>query len=148
MDDFKSTLLAFPVLCPIDYRSDVPVILSVDTSYIAVGFILSQCNPVNLRLRYHARFESITLNDSECRFSQPKLELYGLYRDLQALKLYLIGVCNLIVEVDAKYIEGMLENPDIAPSTSINRWIVSILMFHFTLVHVSGMHHGPGGLSR
>ena len=42
----------------------------------------------------------------------------------------------------------MLENPDIAPSASINRWIVSILMFHFTLVHVPGMHHGPDRLSR
>jgi hypothetical protein len=33
-------------------------------------------------------------------------------------------------------------------STSINRWILSILMFHFTLVHVPGTHHGPDGLSR
>ena len=40
----------------------------------------------------------------------------------------------------------MLANPDIAPSASINRWILSILMFHFTLVHISGMHHGPDGL--
>jgi hypothetical protein len=42
----------------------------------------------------------------------------------------------------------MLSNPDIAPSASINRWIVSILTFHFTLVHVAGTHHGPDGLSR
>ena len=42
----------------------------------------------------------------------------------------------------------MLLNPDIALSTSINRWIVSILMFHFTLVHVPGTFHGPDGLSR
>jgi hypothetical protein len=52
------------------------------------------------------------------------------------------------VEVDAKYIKGMLANPDIAPSASINRWILGILMFHFTLVHVPGTHHGPDGLSR
>ena len=30
-----------------------------------------------------------------------------------------------------KYIKGMLANPDIAPSASINRWIVSMLMFPF-----------------
>jgi hypothetical protein len=54
----------------------------------------------------------------------------------------------MIVEVDAKYIKGMLLNPDIAPSASINRWILSILMFHFTLVHVPGTHHRPDGLSR
>jgi len=42
----------------------------------------------------------------------------------------------------------MLANPDIAPSASINRWIVSILMFHFKLVHVPSAFHGPDGLSR
>ena len=51
------------------------------------------------------------------------------------------------MEVDAKYIKGMLKNPDIAPLASINRWILLILMFHFTLVHVPGSHHGPDGLS-
>ena len=62
--------------------------------------------------------------------------------------MYLIGVRNLIVEVDARYIKGMLTNPDLEPSASINRWIVSILTFHFTLVHVPGTSHGPDGLSR
>jgi hypothetical protein len=148
MKDLKDALLASPALKPIDYTSEAPVILSVDTSYIAVGFILSQCDPNNTKLRYFAKFGSITLNEREARFSQPKLELYGLYRALRALKLYLLGVRNLVVEVDAKYIKGMLANPDIAPSASINRWILGILMFHFTLVHVPGTHHGPDGLSR
>ncbi|KAG6808853.1 hypothetical protein H0H93_016410 [Arthromyces matolae] len=42
----------------------------------------------------------------------------------------------------------MLANPDIQPSASINRWIVAILMYHFELVHVKGVFHGPDGLSR
>jgi hypothetical protein len=42
----------------------------------------------------------------------------------------------------------MLSNPDISPSASINWWIVTILTFHFDLVHIPGMHHGPDGLSR
>jgi len=148
MEDLKQALLKSPALRPIDYKSEAPVILSVDTSHIAVGFILSQCEPNNPKLRYHSRFGSITLNERESRFSQPKLELYGLFRALSSLKLYLIGVRNLIIEVDAQYIKGMLRNPDIAPSASINRWILGILMFHFTLVHVPGTHHGPDGLSR
>jgi len=82
MDDLKKALLTSPSLQPIDYESNSPVILSVDTSQIAVGYILSQCDPDNPKLRYHARFGSITLNECECRFSQPKLELYGLYRAL------------------------------------------------------------------
>ena len=76
------------------------------------------------------------------------MEIYGLYRALRALRLWLVGVRNLVVEVDARYIKGMLANPDIVPSASINRWIMSILTFHFSLVHVPGERHAPDGLSR
>ena len=148
MDDLKDALINSSALRPIDYKSESSVILSVDTSNIAIGYLLSQCDPLDTKRRYYAKFGSITLNAREARFSQPKLELYGLYRTLRALKLILIGVRNLVVEVDASYIKGMLRNPDVAPSASINRWIVSILMFHFNLVHVPGSHHGPDGLSR
>jgi hypothetical protein len=147
-EDLKKALLESPALRPIDYTSGAAVILAVDTSYIAVGYILSQCDIDDPKRRYFARFGSLTLNERETRFSQPKLELYGLFRALRALRLYLIGLRNLVIEVDAKYIKGMLANPDIAPSASINRWILSILMFHFELVHVPGTFHGPDGLSR
>jgi len=148
MNDLKDALLKSPALRPLDYDSDAPIILSVDTSHIAVGYLLAQCDLDNPRLRYYAKFGSLTLNDREARFSQAKLELYGLYRTFRALKGLLIGIRNLVVEVDAKYIKGMLKNPDVAPSASMNRWILSILMFHFKLVHVPGSHHGPDGLSR
>ena len=52
------------------------------------------------------------------------------------------------MEVDARYIKGMLANPNLTPSASMNRWIVSILLFHFTLIHVPSTRHGPNGLSR
>jgi hypothetical protein len=147
-NDLKDALVKSPALKPIDYASESPVILAVDTSMIAVGFYLCQCDLDNPRLRHFARFASITLNDRESRFSQPKLELYGLFRAFSLFKLYVIGIRNLIVETDARYIKGMLANPDIAPSASINRWIVAILTFHFELVHVPGVRHGPDGLSR
>ena len=60
------------------------------------------------------------LNQRESQFSQPKLDLYGLYQALQTLKLHLIGVRNLLIEVDVKYIKGMLSHPDVAPLASIN----------------------------
>jgi hypothetical protein len=147
-EDLKDALIHSPALRPIDYSSIVPVILSVDTSHIAVGFLLAQCDLEDLSRRFYARFGSITLNDREARFSQAKLELYGLYRALRAWKIYLIGVRNIVVEVDARYIKGMLANPDLAPGASMNRWILAILTFHFTLVHVPGVSHRPDGLSR
>jgi hypothetical protein len=147
-EKLKKALLESPALRPINYRSPAPVILAVDTSYIAIGFFLCQCDEDNPCIRYYNHFESITLNDREARFSQAKLEIYSLYRALRKLALYLIGVRNLIVEMDARYVKGMLQNPDIAPSASINCWILSILTFHFELVHVPGTMHGPDGLSR
>jgi hypothetical protein len=147
-EDLKTALLESPALHAIDYTSSAPVILAVNTSYITVGFQLCQCNVTMPPRHYYHRFCSITLNDRESKYSQPKLEIYSLYHALRALCLYLIGVRNLVVEVDARYIKGMLSNPDISPSASINRWIVAILTFHFDLVHVPGTHHGPNGLSR
>ena len=146
-EDLKQGLLDSPALRPINYNSDAPVILAVDTSHHAVGFHLCQCDEDDPRKRQYARFGSITLNDRESRFSQPKLELYGLYRALSALKMYLIGVRNLVIEVDARYIKGMLTNPDLNPQSSINRWILSILTFHFTLIYIPGTFHGPDGMS-
>ncbi len=147
-EDLKQALLSSPALRAINYDSSSPVILAVDTSWIAIGFHLCQCDENNPRIRYYNRFGSITLNDREQRFSQAKLEIYGLFRSLQALRLYLIGVRTLVVEVDARYIKGMLNNPDLAPNAAINRWIMAILTFHFKLVHVPGSMHGPDGLSR
>ncbi|KNZ79561.1 hypothetical protein J132_09245 [Termitomyces sp. J132] len=57
--------------------------------------------------------------------------------------MYLIGVRNLIIEVNTCYIKGMLQNLDIQPSASMNCWIMAILMFHFELVHVKGTFHSP-----
>lgn len=147
-EDLKQAVLDSPALKPLNYKSDAPVILAVDTSYIAVGFYICQANIKDPKKRYYSRFGSITLNNREQRFLQPKLEIYGLFRSLRAMRMYLLGVQNLVVEVDARYIKGMLQNPDIVPSASINRWILAILTFHFTLVHVPGTLHGPDGLSQ
>ena len=147
-DALKTALLSSPALRPIDYASKSPVILGVDTSSIAVRYLLCQCDADNLHICRYMRFGSITLNDHESHFSQPKLELYGLFHSLCLLKMYLIGTWNLIVEVNTRYIKGMLSNPDITPLPSVNCWIISILLFHFTLIHVPGTWHGPNGLSR
>ncbi|KIK12284.1 hypothetical protein PISMIDRAFT_18852 [Pisolithus microcarpus 441] len=76
--------------------------------------------------RYPARFGSITLNDREWRYSQAKLELFGLFRALHDVRLHIFG-----------------------PNATINRWITSILLFNFKLVHVpAAKHAAPDGLSR
>jgi hypothetical protein len=146
-DDLKACITQAPILVPIDYRSGRMIILSVDTSYIAVGFILSQ---VGADGKVHpARYGSIPMNEREARYSQPKLELYGLFRALRATRYWIVGVPNLTVELDAKYVQGMIKAPDMQPSASENRWIQGILRFDFKIVHVPATRHkGPDALSR
>jgi hypothetical protein len=143
----KKLISSPPALRPIDYKSDNPIIVSVDTSKIAIGFILSQLDE-NGKKR-PARYGSLPVSEVESRYSQSKLELYGLYRALRHWRLYIVGAKKLTIEVDAKYIKDMLKNPDLQPSNVLNRWIQGILTFDFKLVHVPGSKFkGPDGLSR
>jgi len=136
-----------PALRPIDYHCGRPLILSVDTSVMGIGFVLSQEDENGRRVP--ARYGSLPLKDVECKYGQSKLELYGLMRALMRFRAYIGGISNLIVEVDASSIEGMLKRPDVQPSATINRWISCIKDYDFTLVHVpASQHKAPDALSR
>ena len=116
MDTLKSAILSSPAIRPLNYSSSNEVILAVDSSHITVGYILSQ---VDNNAKHHpARFGSIMWNDRKSRYSQAKLELYGLFRALRSIKVWIIGIKNFTVEVDTQYIKGMLNNPHIQPNTS------------------------------
>lgn len=135
-------------LKPLDYENGGDIVLAVDTSYMAVGFYIYQEDKVEPAKKTYARFGSIKLKDHEARYSQPKRELFGLKKALEDNRMLLIGCRKLVVETDAKYIDGMLRNPDMMPNATINRWIEEILLFHFTLRHKAGKTFGPDGLSR
>lgn len=147
MEQLKAAIASSTALRPINYLSDLPVILAVDSSFIGFGYLLLQLGEDGKR--YPSRFGSGTWNDREARYSQPKIELYGLFRSLKAVRVWIVGVRRLIVEVDAAYIRGMINNPDMLPHGSINRWIAGILIFTFELQHVPAeKHQAPDGMSR
>ena len=147
MDTLKTAIITSPAIRPLDYSSSNEVLLAVDSSHIAVRYILSQVD--NDSKRRPARFGSIMWNECKSHYSQAKLELYGLFRALKAVKVWIIGVKNFTVEVDVQYIKGMLNNPDIQLNASMNRWLAGIQTFDFKLRHVSATkHQGPDGLSR
>ena len=148
MDAVKQALLNCDAIKPLNYEWDSDIVLAVDTSWMAVGIEIYQCDPEDPKKRYFAKFDSIPLNEREARFSQPKRELYGLKRALEHMQYWLLGCRRLVVETDAMYIKGMLDNPGMGPNATINRWIEQILMFHFKLRHVRGLTFSPDGLSR
>ena len=133
---------------PLDYENQGDIVLAVDSSYRGIGFYIYQEDILNQKKHYYAKFGSRPLNDREARFSQPKRELFGLKEALRMNKKWLFGVRKLIVETDAKYIKGMLGNPDMMPNATINRWIDEISLYQFVLRHKAGATFGPDGLSR
>ena len=107
--------------------------------------------PTDAAAPHASRFGSISWNERESRYSQAKPKLYGLFCALRTMRLYLIGISNLVIEVDASYIKGMLSNPNVQPNAAINCWIAAILLFDFKfkLAHVpADKHKGPDDLSR
>ena len=76
-----------PALCRLDYESGREVILAVDTSLVVVGYILSQEGDDGKHYPNH--FGSIGLSDVESCYSQAKLELYRLFRALQAVHIFI-----------------------------------------------------------
>lgn len=148
MADLKAAIESAPCLRSIDYPAGGPVKLSVDTSWHAIGWYISQQDVEDQKKWYYCRFGSTLMSKTESHYSQPKRELFGLMRALQENRYWLIGIRNLIVETDAKYIKGMLNNPEEGPNATINRWIENILAFRFKLEHVAGKTFAADGLSR
>src|SRR5258708_25963614 len=131
-------------LMPIRYESPNIVVLEVDSSYIGVGWILYQMNDEGKKIL--SRFGSLTFNAREMRYSQAKLELFGLYR---VLRTHIFGVRNLEVWMDASYVKEMLNHPEDIPTATMNRWVEGILMFVFKFKHVPALRmKGADGLSR
>ena len=62
----KGLVSLAPALRPIDYKSSNPIILSVDSSYVAVGFILSQLDDEGKRRP--ARYGSLPMSEVESRY--------------------------------------------------------------------------------
>ncbi|KAJ2921640.1 hypothetical protein H1R20_g15454, partial [Candolleomyces eurysporus] len=148
MADLKDAVENAPVLKLLDVHSGAPVHLSVDTSYMAVGWYISQQDPQDKNKWHYIRFGSTSLNDMEANYSQPKRELYRIMRALKENEYTLIMVQPLVVEMDAKYVQGMLQNPGAAPNATINWWIENVRKFHFELSHVMGKTFPADGLSQ
>jgi len=92
-------------------------------------------------------FGSCTFNDTESRYSQAKLELYGVFRSVKDLWHRIWG-SHFRINIDAKFLIEMVKQPDL-PNTPMTRWISYIALFDYVMNHVPAQSHaGVDGLSR
>ena len=138
--------LALKITHPEMRTSDLGLVtIAVDSSIIGAGWILSQ---ITEKGELPILFGSITFKEHESRYSQPKLELYGLYRALKAQRHMLYGI-HFRIKVDARSLIEMVNKPDMMPSIPGNRWLAFIQLFDYEIVHIPAERHkGPDGLSR
>ena len=139
-------ILASQILRPQFRNSDLGLVtLAVDSSVIGAGWIVSQ---IVEKGELPVVFGSVTFKEHESRYSQPKLELYGLFRAVKAERHRLYGI-HFRIKVDARSLIEMVNKPDLLPNAPGNRWLAFINLFDFEIVHVPAERHkGPDGLSR
>lgn len=131
MDLIKQRVTTAPVLKPIDYqlaRAISPhdgrpsnhgiVIVAVDSSKYGAGWVLYQMRETD---KHPALFGSCTFSATESRYSQPKLELYGVFRALKELRHRIWGL-YFRLDVDAKF------SCSTSTCSMYPRWLIRHLM--------------------
>ena len=131
---------------PVDQRDGELglVTVHVDLSTIGVGWMIAQRL---VHTEYPIVFGSITFNEREAHYSQPKLELYGVFRVLK-VECHRLHNIHFRLIVDAGFLAQMMTSPDL-PNAAMTRWITYIQLFTFEINHTPGIaHRVPDGLSR
>jgi hypothetical protein len=126
------------VLKTIDYGTGGgQMIVAVDSSQTAAGVAIWQLDKAGRR--QPIVFDSIPMTDTELRYSQPKLELCGVFKTLKRHSQLLFGI-HFILEVDASFLKVIVGVPEL-PTAVITRWVSYIKGFDFTVEHLPGKEH-------
>ena len=158
-NELKRLVSSAPVLIKLDYEAakllshldKLPrasdhglVIVAVDSCQNGTGWILYQMIE---KEKHPVIFGSCTFNDTESRYSQAKLELYGVFRAVKDLRHRIWGI-HFRIDIDAKFLIEMVKQPDL-PNAPMTRWISYIALFDYVMNHVPAQSHaGVDGLSR
>jgi len=134
MEGLKKILNSPPILRQVDYEFGRPIIITVDTSPIAIGWAIGQ-DDVDGK-RFAIRFGARILTDRQRRYPQVKRELLGALTAMKADRNYLIGA-NVILETDCLPIIGMIANCS-TPDIAMLRWIAYIRSLNPEFIHISG----------
>ena len=134
MEELKKILRSPQVLKQVEYNNGRPVIVTVDTSPIAIGWAVGQDDEEGnwFAIRFGARI----LTERQRAYPQVKRELWGALTALKADINYLIGA-NVVLETDCLPLLGMISNCN-SPDIAMLRWIAYIKSLNPVLKHITG----------
>lgn len=134
MEGLKEILMSPPVLKQVEYNCGRPVVITVDTSPIAIGWAVGQDDAEGRR--YAIRFGARILTERQRAYPQVKRELLGALTALKAERNYLIGA-DVVLETDCLPLLGMVANCS-TPDIAMLRWIAYIRSLNPVLTHITG----------
>ena len=115
----KENLTKAPALKQPDYT--LPIILTVDSSPIGIGWVISQQDKEGER--HLIRFGVKVLSGRQRKYAQVKRELWGIIIAIKMDRDYVIGA-EVIVETDCLPVLRIIINCNI-PNQAMLRWCVS-----------------------
>jgi len=120
------------------------VIVGIDSCQNGTGWILFQMVE---KEKHPVIFGSCMFNDTESRYSQAKLELYGVFCAIKDLWHHIWGI-HFRIDINAKFLIEMVKQPNL-PNVLMMRWISYIALFDYMMNHVpAAVHAGIDGLSQ
>jgi hypothetical protein len=134
MTVLKEALQVPPLLRKIDYTEGKYIILTVDTSPLAIGWAVGQDDAEGLR--FATRFGARVLSETQRNYPQIKRELWGIVTAMKMEREYLIGA-RIKVETDCLPLLGMIVNCS-TPDIAMLRWIAYIRSLNPELCHIAG----------
>ena len=119
------------------------VIVAVDSCQNGTGWILFQMVE---KEKHPVIFGSCTFNATEFCYSQPKLELHGIFRAVKDLRHRIWGI-HFWININAKFLIKMVKQLDL-PNPPMTCWIFYIALFDYKMHHVPAQSHAAvDGLS-
>ena len=136
----KKEKISAPILAFPDMKSEEPLILTVDTSSMGVGYVLSQ-----RQISYHAgklikrpiSYGSAHLRGSQRKMGSTDLELTGVCFAINKLDCWLRGVKFLLI-TDHKSLTFLINKRMDEMKPAIARKVIFLQQYDFDIIHKDG----------
>jgi transposase InsO family protein len=143
LDKLRSALSEKTTLSYFDPES--PTIVFVDGSPVGLGAVLTQ-KTANSEI-HPLHYASHPLSDTESRYPQIDREALSIYWSIKRFHLYLYGK-EFKVITDHQPLVSLFNNPVSKPSARIERWIMDLQHYKFTVEYRPGANNPADYASR